>query len=196
MLKWKAPVVVIVVVCLAMLAVTHAQGKKNRPMVLSGTDYAQIQQLSAQYSHAIDTCADDGYEYARLYTPDGVFIDMWTQAAIDAGGAKWQGREKLREISSGLNVTGSPCSSPRFNGSVSHLILNLVITPTAEGATGNSYMIELGGRDPNQITRMGNYEDVYLKTPEGWRFKTRTHSRAPNGTRPVPTGTAPSQSAK
>ena len=196
MLKWIAPVVAMAGLCFATLAVTHAQSKKNRPIVLSGTDYAQIQELSARYSHAIDTCADDGYEYARLYTPDGVFIDMWTQAAIDAGGAKWQGREKLREISSGLNVTGSPCSSPRFNGSVSHLILNLVITPTPEGATGNSYMIELGGRDPNLITRMGNYEDVYVKTPEGWRFKTRTHSRAPNGTRPAPTGTAPSPSPR
>jgi hypothetical protein len=196
MLKWKAAVVATAGLCFVTLAVTHAQGKKNRPIVLSGTDYAQIQELSARYSHAIDTCADDGYEYARLYTPDGVFIDMWTQAAIDAGGAKWQGREKLREISSGLNVTGSPCSSPRFNGSVSHLILNLVITPTPEGATGNSYMIELGGRDPNLITRMGNYEDVYVKTPEGWRFKTRTHSRAPNGTRPAPTGTAPSRSPR
>ena len=28
----------------------------------------------------------------------------------------------------------------------------------------------------------GNYEDVYVKTPDGWRFKTRTHTRAPNGT--------------
>jgi hypothetical protein len=192
MLNWKAPVIATVGLCVVALAVTHAQGKK-KPMVLSGTDYAEIQQLSARYSQAIDTCADDGYEYARLYTPDGMFIDMWTQGAIDAGGAKWQGREKLREISSGLNVTGSPCSSTRFSGSVSHLILNLVITPTPEGATGNSYMIELGGRDPNLITRMGNYEDVYVKTPEGWRFKTRTHSRAPNGTRPVPTGTVPSQ---
>jgi SnoaL-like domain len=193
MLKWRAPFAVIVGACLATLGVTHAQSKKSRPIVLSGTDYAEIQQLSARYSQAIDTCADDGYAYARLYTPDGVFVDMWTQSAIDAGGAKWQGSEKLREISSGLNVTGSPCSSTRFNGSVSHLILNLVITPTPEGATGNSYMIELGGRDPNHIVRMGNYEDVYVKTPDGWRFKTRIHSRAPNGTKPVPPGTAPSQ---
>lgn len=164
---------------------------RNKPMVLTGTDYAEIERLSAQYSHAIDTCADDGYEYSRLYTADGVFIDMWTQAAIDAGGVRWQGKEKLREISSGANVTGAPCTSSRFNGSVSHLILSLVITPTPEGATGNSYMVELGGRDPNRITRMGNYEDVYVKTPDGWRFKSRTHSRAPNGTKPAPAQPAP-----
>jgi len=190
MLRWKASVVLILGASLATLAGVHAQGTK-KPMALTGTDYAEIERLSAQYSHAIDTCADNGYAYADLYTPDGVFIDMWSQPAIDAGGAKWQGREKLREISSGANVTGFACSSTRFNGSVSHLILSLVITPTPDGATGNSYMIELGGRDPNRITRMGNYEDVYVKTDKGWRFKTRTHTRAPNGTKPAPAETTP-----
>jgi hypothetical protein len=177
-------------ISLTAFTVVHAQ-KSKKPIVLSGTDYAEIEQLSARYSHAIDTCADDGYEYSRLYTTDGMFIDMWTQAGIDAGGIKWQGREKLREISSGANVTGGACTSSRFNGSVSHLILSIVITPTADGATGNAYMVELGGRDPNRITRMGNYEDVYVKTPEGWLFKTRTHSRAPNGTKPAPAAATP-----
>jgi len=192
MLRWKTSAVLILLASFATLVAVRAQGAK-KPVTLTGADYAEIERLSAQYSHAIDTCADNGYAYADLYTPDGAFIDMWTQAAIDAGGVKWQGREKLREISSGMNVTGAACSSSRFNGSVSHLILSLVITPTPDGATGNSYMIELGGRDPNLITRMGNYEDVYVKTAHGWRFKTRTHSRAPNGTKPkpAPAGTIP-----
>ena len=190
MVRSKAPVVLVLGATLAALVAVHAQGRK-KPMTLTGADYAEIERLSAQYSHAIDTCADEGYEYTDLYTPNGAFIDMWTQAAIDAGGVKWQGRERLREISSGANVTGTPCSSSRFNGSVSHLILSLVITPTPDGAAGNSYLIELGGRDPNRITRMGNYEDVYVKTANGWRFKTRTHSRAPNGTKPAPAGTIP-----
>ena len=173
----------------AMNVVVAGQAKK-KPMTLTGADYGEIQVLNAKYTHAIDSCSNDGYDYADLYTPDGTFIDMWTQKAIDAGGEKWQGREKLREISSGANVTGAPCTSPRFNGSVTHLILNLVITPTADGATGNSYMVELGGRDPNRITRMGNYEDVYVKTPDGWKYKTRIHSRAPNGTKPAPASAA------
>ena len=190
MLHWKASVVLILGGTLATLVAVHAQSTR-KPMTLTGADYAEIERLSAQYSHAIDTCADNGYAYADMYTADGTFIDMWTQSAIDAGGVKWQGREKLREISSGANVTGTACSSSRFNGSVSHLILSLVITATPDGATGNSYMIELGGRDPNRITRMGNYEDVYVKTANGWRFRTRTHSRAPNGTKPAPAETTP-----
>jgi hypothetical protein len=178
----------VVALSVSLLAVGTAEAgqAKKKPMALTGVDYVEIQQLSTRYAQAIDSCADNGYAYADLYTPDGTFIDMWTQSSIDAGGVKWQGREKLREISSGANVTGAPCTSSRFNGSVTHMILNLVITPTPDGATGNSYMVELGGRDPNRITRMGNYEDVYVKTPGGWRFKTRIHSRAPNGTKPAP----------
>ena len=170
---------------LATLAGLYAQ-QRGGGTQLTGTDYYEIQQLSARYGQAIDSCADNGYEYARLYTPDGVFVDMWSDDAIKQGGTRWQGREKLREIASGANFGGPGCTSTRFNGSVSHLILNLVITPSPEGARGNSYLVELGGRDSNRIQRLGNYEDVYVKTAEGWRFKSRTHTRAPNGTRPAP----------
>src|ERR1700681_4720419 len=124
MLNWKTLAALVLGTCLITLVGVQAQQKSKKVAPLTGTDYAEIERLSAQYSHAIDTCANDGYEYADLYTPDGVFIDMWTQAAIDAGGVKWQGREKLREISAGANVTGAPCTSTRFNGSVSHLILS------------------------------------------------------------------------
>jgi len=192
-MRGKAVVAVVLGACVVVFgasSVRVAGQAKKKPMTLSGSDYGEIQSLNARYAQAIDSCSGDGYDYADLYTPDGTFIDMWTQKAIDAGGEKWIGREKLREISSGANVTGAPCTSTRFNGSVSHLILNIVITPTADGATGNSYLVELGGRDPNRITRLGNYEDVYVKTPTGWKFKTRTHARAPNGTKPAPAGTA------
>jgi len=175
----------VLVSCLSTLAAVRAQQSRGSAE-LTGTDYAEIQRLSAQYGQAIDSCSDNGYDYARLYTPDGVFVDMWSEGAIKQGGTRWQGREKLREIASGANFGGPGCTSPRFNGSVSHLILNLVITPSPEGARGNSYLVELGGQDPNRIQRLGNYEDVYVKTPEGWRFKSRTHTRAPNGTRPSP----------
>ena len=182
--NWLVAAAIAIGACLT--AGVDAQQKRARPMTLTALDYQEIHQLSARYTHAIDTCADTGYQYADLYAPDGVFIDMWSEDAVKAGGVKWQGREKLREIASGANVTGAPCTSSRFNGSVTHMILSLVVTPAVGGATGNSYMVELGGRDPNRITRMGNYEDVYVKTADGWRFRTRTHSRAPNGTLPAP----------
>jgi hypothetical protein len=59
---------------------------------------------------------------------------------------------------------------------VRHLYVNHVITPTVEGATGvvDMLMIGLGG-DPNKIEYDGYYEDTYLKTSQGWRFKKRVH---------------------
>jgi hypothetical protein len=112
-MKAKAVAVVVLGACVvvsgALSVAVEGQGKK-KPMTLTGADYGEIQVLNARYTHAIDSCSNDGYDYADLYTPDGTFIDMWTQKAIDAGGEKWQGREKLREISSGANVTGAPCT--------------------------------------------------------------------------------------
>jgi hypothetical protein len=56
------------------------------------------------------------------------------------------------------------------------MIVNHVITPTAEGAVGRSYLLAIGvGGDPTKIERQGGYEDVYVKTRAGWRFKSRTH---------------------
>jgi len=45
-------------------------------------------------------------------------------------------------------------------------------------------MIGLGG-DPNKIQYDGHYEDTYVKTPQGWRFKTRMHYALLSGGRPV-----------
>ena len=114
-----ATIVMAIMACVTLLVVVEAQQKRGKAQKLTGDDYVEIQQLSARYGQAIDSCADDGYAYSG------------------------------------------------------HLILNLVIRPSPEGATGNSYLVELGGRDPNRITRLGNYEDVYVKTVQGWRIKKR-----------------------
>jgi hypothetical protein len=54
------------------------------------------------------------------------------------------------------------------------IIVNTVITPTASGAAGKSFLVMLGvQRDPTQIIRLGGYQDTYVKTAKGWRFKTR-----------------------
>jgi hypothetical protein len=57
-------------------------------MQLTALDYIEIEQLNRKYAWAIDTCANDGFAYADLYTADGAFIDGQT-------GRRWQGREQL-----------------------------------------------------------------------------------------------------
>lgn len=38
-------------------------------------------------------------------------------------------------------------------------------------------LIQLGMKGPGSIERHGGYEDVYVKTKEGWRIQSRTHVR-------------------
>jgi hypothetical protein len=49
-----------------------------------------------------------------------------------------------------------------------------IIVPTEDGAKGISYLLMIDG-PANQIYWAGWYEDVYAKTPKGWRFKSRVH---------------------
>jgi hypothetical protein len=76
---------------------------------------------------------------------------------------------------------------------VRHLYPNHVIEATPEGAKGTVDMLMIGlGGDPNKIQYDGHYEDIYVKTPQGWRFKQRTHFALLSGGRPA----APAPAAK
>jgi hypothetical protein len=146
----------------------HAQAPK--PGGLTALDYLEIQQLVAKYARAIDTCANNGYDYADLFTADGAFIPSFEGKQL----APIQGREKLAAVSGGGT---SGCKNvPWIDQGVRHIYTNHVITPTAEGATGvvDMLMIGLGG-DPNKIEYDGYYEDTYVRTAQGWRFKQRVH---------------------
>jgi hypothetical protein len=140
------------------------------PAALTALDYFEIQQLVAKYAHAIDTCSNNGYDYADLFTADGAFVPSFEGKPLPA----IQGRERLAEISGG----GSRgCKNvPWIDQGVRHIYTNHVITPTADGATGvvDMLMIGLGG-DPNKIEYDGHYVDTYVRTPQGWRFKQRVH---------------------
>ena len=110
-----------------------------------------------------------------MFTADGVFIDKNSDEGFSKGGRVLaQGREKLAELVGG----GSRgCKTKLIWTDWSHLMVNHVITPTAEGATGRIYLIQLGVKGPGSVERHGGYEDVYLKTGAGWRIKSRMHVR-------------------
>jgi hypothetical protein len=154
---------------LVMLAFT-ACAQKPANTELTALDYFQIQQLVAKYARAIDTCSNNGYDYADLFTPDGFFApSMNGEIAM-----KFQGREQLAEVSGG---GAQGCKNvPWIEEGIRHIYVNHIITPTAEGATGTVDMLMIGlGGDPNKIEHDGYYEDVYFRTPQGWRFKSRIH---------------------
>jgi hypothetical protein len=142
----------------------------QEPMELTALDYFEIQQLVAKYARAIDTCSNNGYDYADLYTPDGSFVPVVNGRPIPA----IQGRERLAEVSGGGS---NQCKNvPWIEQGVRHIYANHIITPAPDGAVGTVDMMMIGlDGDPYKIAHDGYYEDVYVKTTQGWRFKQRTH---------------------
>ena len=142
---------------------------------LSAADYQEIAQLTNRYAYGIDTCANNGYDYADVFTPDGEFIDRNSDVGFKAGGRVLaKGRDALATLIGG----GSRgCKTKLVWTDWSHIMSNLVVTPTATGATGRLYLLQMDIKGPGTIERHGGYEDVYVKTKDGWRIKSRTHVR-------------------
>ena len=131
---------------------------------LTADDYVAIQQLYARYNVAIDT--GDADAWAATFTPDGVFNR--TNKGRDA---LVQFVKDWREKRNGANRR--------------HVNSNLVITPSAGGATGTTYLVLLDvSARPATIAMTGMYDDALVKTPQGWRFKSRVVNADP-APRPV-----------
>ena len=153
----------------------NALAAPGKPPGFTALDYQEIIQLTNRYAYGIDTCSNNGYDYADVFTPDGVFIDRNSDEGFRQGGRVLaRGRDKLAELVGG----GSRgCKTKLIWTDWSHIMANQVITPTPEGATGRIYLLQLGVNGPGSIERHGGYEDVYVKTTAGWRIKSRTHVR-------------------
>jgi hypothetical protein len=146
-----------------------------QPGGLSALDYEEITQLAIRYAYGIDTCGNNGYEYADVFSADGRFIDRNSDAGFAAGGRVLaQGREALAALVGG-GTRG--CETKLDWTDWSHLMLNHEITPTVEGANGRIYLVQLGMEGPGSVARHGGYEDIYVRTDDGWRIRSRTHVR-------------------
>lgn len=141
---------------------THAQQKPSTAATpaaatLTAADYVEIQQLVARYAFALDTGADNGAMFADLFAPGATF-----------GGVS--GREAIAKLSL------VPASGPLHVRNLSNLE---IIKPSPEGATGILYVQSInfgeGARKTKtELDHFGHYEDVFVKTADGWRFKSRT----------------------
>jgi uncharacterized protein (TIGR02246 family) len=146
-------------------AVVPAQ-RADRPATpaLSPDDQLEIRQLVSRYANALDTGADNGAAYADLFADDGEFV---------GGRGTTRGREALAALGRQGFVEGRKPA----NG-VAHFIMNHVVTAAPGGATGKQYMVLVNigenGRPGGQFSSVGgHYDDQYVKTPKGWRFKRR-----------------------
>jgi SnoaL-like domain len=135
-------------------ASASAQAQTN---TLTEQDRTAIRQLSDNYVTFLDGCKAS--EYAGLFTADGSFIS--------GPRGTMTGRDKLASL-----VTSEPYCKPGAaprNG-LSHAFSRVVIDAAPDGARGQVY---LPGRDAG--TSGGHYEDRYVKTSDGWKFKSRTY---------------------
>ena len=133
--------------------------RTGSPSALTALDYLEIQRLVASYGHALDNGlaqTDNGPAYAGLFTPDGVAF------------RRLKGFEPLAAI-----ARAQP-HGPRY---ARHFLTNVTIAPSPEGATGEQYLVVIDppeGGKPGRLFLGGHYEDIYVKTAEGWRYKSRT----------------------
>ena len=140
---------------------------------LTPQDYLEIEQLTAGYGYKIDQCTNSGYDYADQYSDDGVF---GVSSEWGSQGKIWfRGREELAQAGGG----GKGGCKPAAWGPVRihHIVTSQVITPTPTGASGRSTLLALGVHgNPTAIEWQGGYEDTYVKTAKGWKFKSRYHT--------------------
>jgi hypothetical protein len=129
---------------------------------LTAQDREDIQALVARYQAALSSCASQ--EYASLFVPDGVFISddfrgKRHREMYGPNGGKLVGRAKLAEL---VDTEDFCLDKSRKRASSSSTPPHVAIVPAPGGARGTI-----------QLANNGRYEDEYVKTPEGWRFKVR-----------------------
>ena len=156
---------------------THAQQPAadqrpaTRASTLTAQDYVDIRALAARYGYGLDTGAENGTGsvYADVFADDAEFHGP---PAVPGGKPfDARGREELRKFA----VPG------RGAAYVRHFMFNHLIEPAPEGARGKVYLLVIDiaqNGKPTSINMGGHYEDVYVKTPAGWRIKNRNFFRS------------------
>lgn len=162
--------------CVACLVPVPRLALAQRDMALTAMDYVEIQQLVNKLNFALDYCTNGGRDFADLFVEGGQFI-------IDQG----DGMPSVRDTRDALiGLAGGPdCAARKTPPSayILHLAESLVIAPAAGGARGKSYAIYPSNKgkylSEEVAGQLGIYHDEYVKTRDGWRFKSRRHEVNP-----------------
>ena len=136
----------------------YAQGNSSSG-TLTGADLAEIHHLHSKYNQGTDFGNAD--MWLNAFTEDAIFRIGETGEYI--------GREQMTEWR-------RQSFAPRADDyTYRHWNSSWVITPDGEGrATGRIYWLAFDpSAEPITIVDTGVYEDIYVKTPEGWRIKQR-----------------------
>ena len=150
------------------------------PHPFTAQDYADIDQLFALFGYGFDSAADDGYQWAKLFTPDGIFV---------AGSAvqSMKGRDALAAFASGrLNFPGGFASLTNGPGpaknplAIQHILTDVALEPASDGAVAKVYRLNatIGNDGRASLAPGGVYNILLARTAEGWRFKENWYMNA------------------
>lgn len=120
---------------------------------MTNDDITEIQQLIALYAHAVD--APDQAMFPQVFTEDAVF---------DARPTGW-GLIEGREAIAAWFARGKPPHPP------SHNTMNVHIYEEGGETKVRSKWLSIDRRDGSMVS--GDYHDVVVRTPEGWRIRSR-----------------------
>jgi SnoaL-like protein len=147
-------------------------------MKLTAQDYAEIQQLAIRYAWLLDHCVNGGYDYADLYVADGQFsvAEGFGTTSNEQRKFVTQGREALAKAAGGDGKGNCVDPKTQLGYGLTHIVTNHMIVATKDGAVGKHRLMTVGVCGyPHLIELQGGYEDEYVKTKDGWRFKSRIH---------------------
>src|SRR5262245_40644824 len=149
----------------------RSTGASTATPTLTPQDYLEIQQLVSSYPYGLDCNTDNGASYANPFAAGRVF-----------GRAVTEGRDNLAALAN---------REPHGAHYVRHCITTRVIEPAPGGAVGKEYavIVDIGENgNPGRIFLGGRYDDEYVKTQQGWKFKMRTFTPSRVDVPGTPTG--------
>ena len=129
---------------------------------LTAEDIHEIEELVQGYTRGVDVGPEDA---SWVFAPDAVF-------EYTAGGVRAEtvnGAAELKEFYADL----------RTRNTTRHVLSNLVVEPSPDGATGSVYLTSFNRTDdaPIAVTALGMYEDEYVRTDAGWRIQHRVYTQ-------------------
>ncbi|MEV4184086.1 nuclear transport factor 2 family protein [Streptosporangium canum] len=124
-------------------------------MSLSVEDKLAIQELSSTQMRFLDAHDVDGW--VGCWVPDGQFIATY---------GTFTGHDAVKEFIIGHIAAGK-------EDGARHLMTNYVIEGDGDRATSYCLVLKVQVEKAPHIIASGVYNDVLVRTPEGWKFESR-----------------------
>jgi hypothetical protein len=161
---------IVVIAGVVALAPVHAQSGRGAGSELTAQDRTEIQGLVTHYARALGSCAAE--EYADLFAPGGGYFFSSIRGEVATRERLIQMVQSERHCNPAANAaSGNPNSAARANAPSANA------NGAGRDATGPVVTIESssgGARGTASLGNAGSYEDEYVKTAKGWRFKARS----------------------